>query len=206
MEKSLKNDYTPFGQLAKTDENVENVFKFSSEYAEKETGLIYYNYRYYNPSTGKWLSRDPIEEDGGENIYGIVDNKPLNNIDKLGQKTSTAAVNPQLVEKIIRAILAGGAAVYSWLIAVACDVGETIIDEYEARCSKYCTNGCRYWRVTGTQKIKKTYKCVSVWWIPGHKKGWTKLRKTEKTPCEAECGNPPRKESPIYSPNSGPFT
>ncbi|UDQ98361.1 hypothetical protein AAEX28_15470 [Lentisphaerota bacterium WC36G] len=35
-----KYDYSPFGQLAKTDENVENVFKFSSEYAEAETGLM----------------------------------------------------------------------------------------------------------------------------------------------------------------------
>ncbi|UDQ96747.1 RHS repeat-associated core domain-containing protein [Lentisphaerota bacterium WC36G] len=79
-----KYDYSPFGQLAKTDENVENVFKFSSEYAEKETGLIYYNYRYYNPSTGKWINRDPIQEKGGTNLYGFVVNKPVNYSDDLG--------------------------------------------------------------------------------------------------------------------------
>ncbi|UDQ98363.1 RHS repeat-associated core domain-containing protein [Lentisphaerota bacterium WC36G] len=81
-----KYDYSPFGQLAKTDENVENVFKFSSEYAEKETGLIYYNYRYYNPTTGKWLSRDPIGERGGMNVYGFVNNNVINYSDSYGLK------------------------------------------------------------------------------------------------------------------------
>ncbi|UDQ98393.1 RHS repeat-associated core domain-containing protein [Lentisphaerota bacterium WC36G] len=79
-----KYDYSPFGQLAKTDENVENVFKFSSEYAETETGLIYYNYRYYNPTTGKWLSRDPIGEVGGFNLYAISENNLIDYVDMLG--------------------------------------------------------------------------------------------------------------------------
>ncbi|UDQ98392.1 RHS repeat-associated core domain-containing protein [Lentisphaerota bacterium WC36G] len=78
-------DYSPFGQLSLDNETVANPFKFSSEYAEKETGLIYYNYRYYNPTTGKWLSRDPIQEKGGENIYGFVNNQPISNTDNLGQ-------------------------------------------------------------------------------------------------------------------------
>ena len=40
--------------------------------------------RYYNPSTGSWLSRDPIEEQGGANLYAFVDNDPIGAIDKLG--------------------------------------------------------------------------------------------------------------------------
>ena len=39
---------------------------------------------YYNPGTGRWLSRDPVEEAGGINMYGIVDNCPVNRIDVLG--------------------------------------------------------------------------------------------------------------------------
>ncbi|UDQ98388.1 RHS repeat-associated core domain-containing protein [Lentisphaerota bacterium WC36G] len=78
-------DYSPFGQLSLDNETVANPFKFSSEYAEKETGLVYYNYRYYNPSTGKWLSRDPIEEKGGINVYGFVNNQPISNTDHLGK-------------------------------------------------------------------------------------------------------------------------
>ncbi|UDQ98345.1 RHS repeat-associated core domain-containing protein [Lentisphaerota bacterium WC36G] len=77
-------DYSPFGQLSLDNETVANPFKFSSEYAEKETGLVYYNYRYYNPSTGKWLSRDPIQEAGGVNVYGFIKNSTINYYDLLG--------------------------------------------------------------------------------------------------------------------------
>ncbi|UDQ98797.1 RHS repeat-associated core domain-containing protein [Lentisphaerota bacterium WC36G] len=65
-------------------ESIEQPFKFSSEYHDTETGLIYYNYRYYDPENGKWKTHDPIAEQGGLNLYGFVNNKPVNNIDLLG--------------------------------------------------------------------------------------------------------------------------
>jgi len=43
-----------------------------------------YTYRYYDPQTGRWPSRDPIEEDGGANLYGFVGNSPINVFDLLG--------------------------------------------------------------------------------------------------------------------------
>ena len=39
---------------------------------------------YYNPSSGRWLSRDPIEEEGGENLYSLVGNSPVDYYDELG--------------------------------------------------------------------------------------------------------------------------
>ena len=39
---------------------------------------------FYNPGTGRWLSRDPIEENGGVNLYGFVGNQPVSNVDALG--------------------------------------------------------------------------------------------------------------------------
>ena len=47
--------------------------------------MAYYGYRYYDPQTGKWPSRDPIEENGGINLYGFVKNSPTNLTDVLGQ-------------------------------------------------------------------------------------------------------------------------
>lgn len=41
---------------------------------------------YYNPTTGRWLSRDPIAEQGGLNLYGFVLNNGVNNIDPVGLK------------------------------------------------------------------------------------------------------------------------
>ena len=39
---------------------------------------------YYDPTTGRWPSRDPIEEEGGLNLYGFVANDPVGLIDYLG--------------------------------------------------------------------------------------------------------------------------
>ena len=46
--------------------------------------VTYYGYRYYDPVTGRWPSRDPIGEAGGINLYGFGGNDPIWNIDYLG--------------------------------------------------------------------------------------------------------------------------
>lgn len=48
------------------------------------SGLSHYGYRYYDPITGRWPSRDPIGERGGVNLYGFVGNNVLNRWDYLG--------------------------------------------------------------------------------------------------------------------------
>jgi len=47
-------------------------------------GGAYYGYRYYEPVTGRWASRDPIEEIGGSNLYGLLGNKSLTTWDAIG--------------------------------------------------------------------------------------------------------------------------
>ena len=66
---------------------VSNPIRFSTKYRDNETGLYYYGYRYYSPSLGRWISRDPIDEQGGLNLYGFVNNDPVNYIDPLGKET-----------------------------------------------------------------------------------------------------------------------
>jgi hypothetical protein len=46
--------------------------------------VAYYGYRYYDAITGRWPSRDPIEERGGMNLYGFVANTPVLKVDHLG--------------------------------------------------------------------------------------------------------------------------
>jgi RHS repeat-associated protein len=83
-----KYEYSPFGvqTLASGTYATTNQFRFSSEYYDFETGLAYYNYRYYSPKLGRWLSRDPIAEKGGWNLYGMVSNNPVDYWDELGNK------------------------------------------------------------------------------------------------------------------------
>jgi len=80
--------YSPYGGLAKSSgpDADENPFLFSSEYLDSETGLVYYNYRYYSPELGRWTKRDPTAEKGGANVYGVVGNDPLLTWDVLGLK------------------------------------------------------------------------------------------------------------------------
>jgi len=61
-----------------------NPFRFSTKYQDEETGWLYYGYRYYDASTGRWLSRDPIEERGGLNLMSFVRNRPILEYDYLG--------------------------------------------------------------------------------------------------------------------------
>ena len=62
-------DYAPFGAVTRaisastiTDNTftTDNPFRFSSEYHDDTLGLVYYNYRHYNPMVGRWICRDPI--------------------------------------------------------------------------------------------------------------------------------------------------
>ena len=59
-------EYGPFGELLRVTGPMAkvNAFRFSTKYQDDETDLLYYGYRYYNPSMGRWLSRDPIGEFG----------------------------------------------------------------------------------------------------------------------------------------------
>ena len=47
-------------------------------------GRVRINYRYYNPTDGRWTRRDPIGINGGMNLYGFVGNRVLFAIDELG--------------------------------------------------------------------------------------------------------------------------
>lgn len=94
-------EYDPFGKIicefgTKADDM---LYRFSTKYFDKETSLYYYGYRYYNPETSRWLSRDPIGERGGINVYEITQNNIINKIDYLGLKTKilvfTDSVDPQ---------------------------------------------------------------------------------------------------------------
>ena len=84
---SASYEYGAFGETISIDGGpvaAANPFRFSTKYVDVETGLYNYGYRYYDAANGRWLNRDPIGESGGENLYGMVGNDPVNRWDYLG--------------------------------------------------------------------------------------------------------------------------
>lgn len=83
-------EYGPFGAVIKSDGNMamENSFRFSSEYHDDETGLIYYNYRYLNTMDGRWISRDSMQEPWSLNLYRAFDNRSTTQVDLLGLRSA----------------------------------------------------------------------------------------------------------------------
>jgi RHS repeat-associated protein len=162
--------YGPFGEVLQMTPNMGNPcpLRFSTKYDDDETDLIYYGYRYYNPGTGRWPSRDPLGELGanllnnlawldflGEgsrnNPYAMEENNPVNFIDALGLQSAQIGLAEAIASgnvAQIEAILAGAdgvlsdaeiAAARAFLQRVA--TCEAIYAAYKALNCKGC-NGC----------------------------------------------------------------
>jgi len=80
-------EYSPFGKLTATDGSMAAEFnhRFSTKILDTESGTYYYGFRYYSPELGRWLSRDPMGESGGINLYLMVRNSITNTYDVLGK-------------------------------------------------------------------------------------------------------------------------
>ena len=78
-------DYTPYGIRTKLSGDLESDFGYTGHYTNARTGLVFAPYRAYDPVLARWISRDPSEEDGGINLYGYVENGPIEAVDPLGE-------------------------------------------------------------------------------------------------------------------------
>jgi len=79
-------EYDPFGRLV-CKEGVyadDNEYRFSTKRYCAMWSLYDYGYRHYSPDLGRWMSRDPMGEDGGWNHYVYVLNKPVSDVDNIG--------------------------------------------------------------------------------------------------------------------------
>jgi RHS repeat-associated protein len=84
--------YTAFGEPEIYDSSgnklatsaIKNEILWNSRRYDSTTDLYYYKYRHYTPALGRWPSRDPIEEDGGVNLYGFAFNNSFYWYDFLG--------------------------------------------------------------------------------------------------------------------------
>src|SRR5439155_25313752 len=79
--------YDPFGNLISSSGTLAgaNVYRFSSKEQHVNSGMYYYGFRFYDPNLQRWISRDPMDEQGGLNLYAFVFNDPEGSIDPLGE-------------------------------------------------------------------------------------------------------------------------
>ncbi len=78
-------DYDAFGNETLQDDpgfEIYNPFLYCGEYYDEETGLIYLRARYYDPSIGRFISEDPIQD--GTNWYAYCANNPVMFVDPSG--------------------------------------------------------------------------------------------------------------------------
>jgi RHS repeat-associated protein len=80
-------DYDPWGRSTTVINTTLPDFNFTGLYRHSASNLDLGVYRAYDPDLGRWLSRDPIAETGGINLFAYVQNNPANAADPFGLKT-----------------------------------------------------------------------------------------------------------------------
>ena len=80
--------YTPYGQVT-AEGDVTQSIQWSSQFNDTELGLIYYNYRHYNPVDGRWTGRDLYLN---ASLYQFCCNIPTSYFDNKGNMGFSAAV------------------------------------------------------------------------------------------------------------------
>jgi RHS repeat-associated protein len=69
--------YTPFGEATVTTAIVTQNLRFPGQYFDQETGLHYNYFRYYDPSTGRYITSDRIGLSDGPNTYAYAYQNPM---------------------------------------------------------------------------------------------------------------------------------
>lgn len=123
-------DYDPFGNEVVLTGNMNVDFGFTGHYFHQSSSLNLTMYRAYNANIGRWISRDPIGEKGGLNLYGYVENDSIRKIDLLGKQAQLAIPIGIGIEEIIT----GGAITHFVinLIKSSCD------NEEKRQCRQRC--------------------------------------------------------------------
>lgn len=100
-------DYEPWGEQT-TLAGTPDTFGYAGYFVHQPSGLLLTWYRAYDPNLARWISRDPIEEAGGINLYAYVRNNPISQNDPLGlMDAGDCVVAGALVGGVVGGIIGG---------------------------------------------------------------------------------------------------
>ncbi len=123
-------DYDPYGRKTKISGDLEADFGFTGHYFHAPSGLHLALYRVYDASAARWLSRDPIGERRGINLYDYVGNYPIHYVDPLGLALGdwwdVGATQGYLNNSSANGLSAGG--VWGYLQFIGAQLAEDLID------------------------------------------------------------------------------
>jgi RHS repeat-associated protein len=108
--------YDSFGNLTASTGSLINSFRYTAREFDSETNLYFYRARYFDPNSGRFLSEDPIQHDGGINFYPYVLNDPINLTDSFGKQSNSVD------SSLAQAIAKGDAAEIETILEDARDV------------------------------------------------------------------------------------
>ena len=81
-------NYDPYGNTLSANGPLAdaNLYRFSSKEWHGNSGLYYFGFRYYEPNLQRWITRDPLGEAGGINLYEFANSAPIDWVDPWGEQ------------------------------------------------------------------------------------------------------------------------
>ena len=77
MDRGPKKTQGRLKEETKVTDSAYQPFRLQNQYADRETGLHYNFFRYYEPDAGRFVNQDPIGLWGGENLYRFAPNTQI---------------------------------------------------------------------------------------------------------------------------------
>ncbi|HEY3357488.1 MAG TPA: RHS repeat-associated core domain-containing protein [Polyangia bacterium] len=110
-------EYAPYGKVISEAGSVPDSHRFTGQVTDDETGLVFFNARYYDPDLGRFIGPDSFVPDASSpqqlDLYAYANNSPINYVDPSGHIP---------VPAIVAAALAGTAAALSVSVATLCNI------------------------------------------------------------------------------------
>ncbi|MBX7208071.1 MAG: hypothetical protein K1X78_07165 [Verrucomicrobiaceae bacterium] len=175
---AAKYRYDAFGKtISATGKAAElNRYRFSTKPVESASGLAYFGYRYYDSQTGRWPSRDPLQERDGHNLYSMVENEAPNKVDRLGLSWLppwTPIVTVLCTQSNV------------------CVVGSTMQEPHAGEpCRVWCSHGWGLggFYAHGTEDYVAHFVCIDFGLLSvGGRGGWHGTQNVSTRGCDATC-------------------